>query len=276
MVNTTNVVTTIAGGGSVGGRTSGFVDGIGALAKFFAPAGVALDAFGNIFVADSSNNAVRMIASATLAVSTVAGLGPGLAGLVDGAVSIAQFSSPRGIAIDGAGIIFVADFGNHVVRKISAGVVSTLAGGGAAGGTSQGAADGTGVAATFAYPSGLALDSVGGNLFVSELGNVGSIRRVVLAAAVVSTVVSDPVSLDYLESIAVDLSGSNIFAGAQNKFAIRKISSAGAVTTYAGGTYGRADGPASSAQLAFAVLAVDSTGAVVFADRHLCVIRKVA
>ncbi|MDB5101057.1 MAG: hypothetical protein JWM80_5478 [Cyanobacteria bacterium RYN_339] len=120
-------VTTLAG------QTAGFADGDGLAASFKYPAGLALGPDGTLYLADQGNQRVRAITPAGK-VTTVAGGGPaptsGYANLVDGPAATARFSSPQNLAVDKAGTIYVADRYNQRVRKIAAGVVSTLAGSG--------------------------------------------------------------------------------------------------------------------------------------------------
>lgn len=152
--------TTLAGTASIGSA-----DGSGPASRFFAPADVAVDATGNIYVADHANHTIRKITPAGVT-STLAGAA-GQAGSTDGAAPEARFREPRGLALDSSGNLFVADSGNHTVRKITpAGVVSTVAG--APGQPGHG--DGPGTAARFDVPYDLAFDAAG-NLFVSDRGN---------------------------------------------------------------------------------------------------------
>jgi hypothetical protein len=127
---------------------------------------LALDASGNLFVADTNNNVIRRIATAGGAVTTVAGQA-GIAGSADGASSQAQFHYPSGIAVDAAGRLYVVDTENHTLRTISpAGTVGTLAG--LAG--SSGGVDGTGATARFAYPTGVAA-TASGDVYVADTDN---------------------------------------------------------------------------------------------------------
>lgn len=152
------VVTTLAGEPTVAGR----VDGLGNAARFSFPRGLAVDESGNVFVADASNNCIRKITPAG-AVTTVAGTGT--VGGRDGAGATSLFSNPWGLALDSSGNLFVTEYNNGRIRRISpTGVVSTLAGG------ANGGADGTGSAARFLNPSGIAVDA-SGKLYVADTGN---------------------------------------------------------------------------------------------------------
>lgn len=165
------VVTTLAGTARAGGSTNA----TGAAARFLNPSGIAVDANGNLYVTDTANHTIRKITSGGV-VTTLAG-SPGSAGTADGAGSQARFSEPTGIAVDAAGNVYVADTGNHAIRKISpGGTVSTIAG---AKGTS-GSADGTGTAALFNEPHGITVDA-SGSLYIADTGN-NTIRRAVTAS----------------------------------------------------------------------------------------------
>jgi hypothetical protein len=125
VVISTQTVTTIAG---TAGQ-AGSADGTGAAARFNGPADLAIDGAGNLYVADSGNQTIRRIVIATGAVTTVAGTA-GQAGATDGIGAAARFNDPVGVDIDGAGALYVADFGNHTVRKVAldSGAVSTVLG----------------------------------------------------------------------------------------------------------------------------------------------------
>ena len=140
---------------------------------FWYPQGVAVDARGSVYVADSSNNLVRKIAAGGQ-VSTLAGggiVGKAASGCADGVGVSATFNNPIGIAVDTWGSVFVADTFNQLIRKITtAGVVSTVAGGGSAGGTAPGYSDGMGAGALFTAPRGIAVNAVG-SVFVADTEN---------------------------------------------------------------------------------------------------------
>ena len=158
-------VTTLAGSGTVG-----FADGTGSAASFGNSYGIAADAAGNVYVADSSNNRIRKITPGGV-VTTLAGSG-GI-GAADGAGNSASFYMPGGLTVDSDGTLYVADTGNSLLRKITpAGVVSTIAGQPGV----LGAQNGIGAAATFKRPYGVTVDA-GGTLYVADtFGNL--IRKV--------------------------------------------------------------------------------------------------
>lgn len=170
------VVSTLAG--RAGAAGSG--DGAGPAARFWYPSAVAVDAGGNVYVADTANNTVRSISAAGV-VSTVAGVA-GPPGSVDGTGPGARFRSPVGVAVDRSGNVYVADWGNHVIRRITAGhVVTTLAGLAHV----PGHTDGTGSSARFAHPGGVWVDG-SGDVYVADTHN-RAIRRIT-PPGVVSTV----------------------------------------------------------------------------------------
>ncbi|MBL9199933.1 MAG: hypothetical protein JNL39_05465, partial [Opitutaceae bacterium] len=149
-------VTTVVGAAAAAGA----IDGPATTARLNAPEGIAVDAAGNVFVADTGNHAIRRIAPSGV-VTTFAGA-LGSAGDANGAGPVARFNAPQGLAIDAVGNLFVADTGNHVIRRITpAGIVSLVAG--RAG--SRGLIDDLGVLARFTAPQGVAVDAAG-NVFV--------------------------------------------------------------------------------------------------------------
>jgi mucin-19 len=171
------MVTTVAGSTGLSGKT----DGTGAEARFYDPQGAAMDVGGNLYVSDSYTHTIRKVTPAGV-VTTVAG-GLGLAGRTDGTGTAARFNYPMDVALDSVGNLFVADWGNSAIRKVtSAGVVTTFAGStaGVAGST-----DGTGNAARFYFPCGVAIDGMG-NLFVADSYN-HTIRKIT-PSGVVTTI----------------------------------------------------------------------------------------
>lgn len=154
-------VTTVAGLADTPGST----DGAGSAARFFSPEGIAVDASGNLYIADTSNHTVRKISPAGT-VTTLAGLA-GTSGGSDGRGTAARFQFPSDLAVDGSGNLFVADTDNHTIREITpAGLTATVAG---LAGTS-GNADGTGTSARFYYPTGVAVDT-SGKVYVADTNN---------------------------------------------------------------------------------------------------------
>jgi sugar lactone lactonase YvrE len=219
-----------------GNASTGLTDGDGVNAFFNSPQGITTNAAGDIYVSDSFNSAIRTITPA----GTVTTLtGNGTIGYVDGSLAYARFYAPQGIIIDGAGTTYIADLANNLIRKITAaGVVSTLAGSGTTGYT-----DATGIKAEFNNPCGLAFD-LQGNIIVADRGN-NLIRRVT-PAGVVTTVAGNrgagyannttatSASFNRPSGVTVDATG-NIYVADLLNHAIRKITTAGVVSTLLGG-----------------------------------------
>jgi len=228
-------VTTLAGT-----TTSGSVNGVGIAAKFGHPQGIAADDSGNVYVADYGNNLIRKIVVSTGVVSTFAG--STTHGSANGIGAAASFYGPWGIAYDGIGNLYVADYGNNMIRKI---VISTRAVTTLAGSTTGGLLNATGSAAKFYLPVGVACDG-NGNVFVADLGN-NMIRQIVASTGVVTTLAGSATSgsndgigtsakFNYPNGVAYDDNG-NLFVADANNYEIRKIViSTGVVTTIAGST----------------------------------------
>jgi|GEM_PF-5944211 len=167
-------VTTLAGKAGV----SGSADGLGDAARFSNPSGIAVDKTGTLYVSDAGNHTIRKITPAGL-VSTFAGMA-GQSGSIDGSGPAARFNFPAGLGLDESGNVYLADYGDHRIRKVTpAGLVTTLAGGGA---VMSGSDDGTGDAARFNSPFGLAVDPLG-TIYVADSAN-NLIRRVTPAGVV--------------------------------------------------------------------------------------------
>ena len=272
IVATTGSVTTLAGlAGS-----SGSADGTGSAARFNNPSGIAADSAGNVYVADTMNNTLRMI-NAQGVVTTLAG-SPGVAGSADATGSTALFQGPQGLAIDGSNNVYVADTNNHTIRKVvpSTRVVTTVAG--LAG--NLGSADGLGSQGRFNFPSGVAVDPAG-NLYVADTEN-HTIRQI-LPSGMVNTLAGlagnsggadgtgSTARFDSPSDLTVDASG-NIYVADTDNFTIRKlVPSTGSVTTLAGlaGTSGSADGIGSAVRFFHpAGIAVDSSSNLYVADTN--------
>jgi sugar lactone lactonase YvrE len=218
---------------AAGTGAKGFANGSSDHAVFNLPIGVAVDKLGNIYVADNGNNMIRMI-DPNGKVTTLAGTGS--PGSNNGPAVTATFRSPFGVTVDTLGNIFVADQQNNMIRLInSSGVVSTLAGTGA-----NGEQNGIGATASFANPSGIAVDEAG-NLYVSDLNN-NVIRKISVADSVTTLagngnpgLVNSTVSGSFSNptGVAVDSVG-NVYVVDQGNNVIRKIDSKGVVTTLAG------------------------------------------
>jgi sugar lactone lactonase YvrE len=250
-------VTTLAG--SPG--QAGAVNGTGSAALFNGPQGVAVDSLGNVYVADTNNCVIRKITPDGV-VTTLAGLmdpATNNRGSADGTGPSASFDNPTGLATDSTGNIYVADTWNSLIRMVSpSGVVTTLAGGGIAPAGSY--LDGTGRAAEFYKPTGLAVDSAG-NIYVADSDN-NLIRKITptlvggVTTWVVTTLAGDydagvfgfpndgtgtSARFLYPSSVAVDQAG-NVYVADSGDDSIRKVTPAGVVTTLAGGDKGMVTG----------------------------------
>ena len=267
---TAGVVSTLAGNGS-----NAFADGNGTNASFNYPTGVAVDSSGNVFVSDTDNNRIRKITSAGI-VSTFAG--NGTAASTDGNGTNARVSAPQSVVIDSSGNLYVGDFSNNRIRKISPTAdVTTLAGG------TQGYLDGTGTNARFYNPCGVAVDS-SGNVYVADQANQ-RIRKIT-SAGVVSTIAGNGTAafadgtgtnarFSNPYGITVDPLG-NVFVSDLANQRIRRITSTGVVTTIAGtGSLTFNDGNGILATFTNPRhLLIDSTGTMYVVDQGNHRIRK--
>ena len=277
---------------------SGSADGSGSSARFSAPADVAADSAGNLYVADTGNNSIRRITAAGVVSTVATGFNHPAGIAVDGSGNLyvadtgnnsirmvsaagavttlaSGFNGPSGVAVDSTGNVYVGDTLNHVVKSITpAGVVGIVAGQAGV----SGAADGTGPAARFFGPQGLAIDG-SGNLYVADTNN-DTIRKIVLASGAVTTVAGAAGSggsadgtgtaarFLFPSGIAVGRSG-NLFVADTDNHTVRQISAAGAVTTIAGmaAAAGSADGIGGAARFNHPTgVAVDGSDNVYVAD----------
>ncbi|MCA8256399.1 hypothetical protein LGM89_24320 [Burkholderia sp. AU31624] len=256
-VAASGVVTTVAGSGQPGST-----DGAGMGATFDHPSGVAVDAGGALYVADTASNKIRKISPAGL-VTTLAGSGQ--SGSTDGLGGNASFNHPTGIAVDGAGSLYVADTENNLIRKITAtGLVTTLAGSG-----QRGSTDGLSGNALFNHPMGIVVDGAG-SIYVADTEN--SLIRKITAAGLVTTLVGSGhtgsadglgrnASFNHPMGIAADAADILYVADTESNL-IRRITAAGLVTTLTeSGQSGSTDGLGANASFNHPMgIAINSSG----------------
>lgn len=266
-----STVSTLAGSAT----TPGFVDGTGSAARFRSLAGLAAAPNDEVIVADAGNHAIRRVTAAGV-VTTVAGAG--YPGFYDDQGTFAEFNNPQGVAVDSAGNIYVADTGNHSIRKIdTGGNVTTIAGDG-----TSGFVNGTGSAARFNSPRGVAIDNLG-RVFVADTGN-HAVRRIDTNGAV-TTVAGDGTAgstdspgarFSGLAGIAVDGAQLYVYIADTNNHRIRRLDGNNTVITLAGLDRGFKDGSASQSRFADPVgMAVDGAGHVIVAETTNSLVREI-
>jgi sugar lactone lactonase YvrE len=269
------LITTAAG---YGGK--GSADGVGAGALFFNPQGVVVDGAGNVYVADTGNNTIRVIEPSGVS-STLAGTA-GVSGSTDG--SHALFDQPSGLALDAATNLYVSDYGNNTIRQITpSGQVSTIAGYAGV----SGSVNATGTNASFFHPLGLAVDSAT-NIYVADYGN--HLIRKITPAHVVSTLAGSAGAFGFTnasgtaalfyepEGVAVDSSG-NVYVADTGNALIRLITSAGVVSTFAGypGSLGSTDGTGTNALFYQpTAIAINNAGTLFVADGFNNTLRQIS
>jgi sugar lactone lactonase YvrE len=284
------VVTTIAGLSGVAGSD----DGLGSVARFHGPVGITIDAAGNLYVTDASNQTIRRLtpSGTNWIVTTIAGSAGGY-GHADGANDTASFFYPQSLTVAATGELFVTDTYNHTIRKITPvgtnWVVTTPIG--QVG--NSGSFDGTNTTTTFNQPRSVAMDK-NGVLFVADASN-NTIRKITpvgtnWVASTIAGKVGIAAGTDgtgtnatlYLPSgIAVDTNG-NVFVGDTENHMIRKLTPSGTnyvVTTPVGKTRidGSTDGTNSAARFFYPIgVCLDKNGNLYVADDNNNEIRKVA
>jgi len=274
-------ISTIAGNGGVSYSGDG---GQAIKAQLNTPLGVAVDAGGNIFIADNANNVVRKVTAAG-AISTLAGNGKTGSGGDGSAATSAQLNAPQGVAVDASGNVYIADTGNARIRKVSAGgTISTYAGNGTPGYAGDGQAAST---AQLNLPIGLTVDPAG-NLYIADFGN-NVVRKVAISNGTISTVAGHGVqsyggdgqlatsaALNGPAAVALDQAGNLYIADSQNN-RVRVVTPAGTIGTVAGtgipGYTGDGQAATSAQIVSPSGLVVDSSGGVYISDSG-SVIRK--
>jgi sugar lactone lactonase YvrE len=267
----TDMIATVAGTGVAGFAGDG---GPATMAQLTNPEGIAVDGAGNLYIADRDNHRVRKVTPAGT-ISTVAGTGAAGFSGDGGQASAAQLKGPQGVAVDGAGALYIADTGNSRVRRVAPdGVITTVAGSGTAGFSGDG---GQAILAQLGAPSALAIDG-SANLFILDTNRV----RKVAPGGVISTVAgtgtagfsgdggpATAAQVNAPEDLAVDAAGNLYIADYLNN-RVRKVTPGGLISTFAGtGDKGFAGdgGQAASALLNVpAGLAFDAAGNLYIAD----------
>ncbi|MPR35737.1 hypothetical protein GBK04_20875 [Cytophagaceae bacterium SJW1-29] len=280
-ISSSGAISTIAGNGTAGFSGDG---GAATNASLSAPARVALDGSGNLYIADQNNNRIRKVSTNGI-ISTIAGNGTaGFAG--DGGAAInASLAAPTGVAVDESGYIYIADRDNNRIRKVgNDGIISTFAGNGVAG---VGGDGGTATIAGLYAPTDVAVDG-SGNVFIADRDN--SRIRKVTTNGIINTVAGNggtgfsgdggsatSATLTSPSAVTLDISG-NLFIADGGNFRIRRVDASGIISTVAGnGIYGFSGdgGDATSAKLTFpSGIATDGMGNLYIADTDNHRIRK--
>ena len=276
-------VATVAGTGVVGYAGDG---GAASAATLANPAGAAYDTSGNQFIADAQNHVVREISSSGL-ITTIAGSGvEGYGG--DGAAATAAFlDTPTGVAVDSGGNLYIADSHNHCIRRVSAGIITTIAGTGKPGFSGDG-----GAAAQLWLPTAVAVDSRS-DIYIADRNNQrireiqgGTIRTIAGDGEELFAGDGEPAILAALDAptgVAVDALG-NIYVADRHNHRVRKIGIDGTITTLAGsgassfsGGYSGDGAAATNATMAKpSGVSVDAAGNVYIADTDNQRIRQVS
>src|SRR6185437_1998734 len=281
--------TTIAGNGSTGYSGDG---GLATAAKLNTPEYIATDASNNVYFSDHNNHTIRKVTVSSGIITTVAGNGAGGYAGDGGQATAADLYYPSGVALDANNNIYISDYNNNVIRKVTAssGIISTIAGNTSGGFSGDGA---QATAAELYTPQGLTIDAAG-NVYVADWGNV-RIRKIA-PSGIISTLAgngtggftgdggpSTAAELYGPYDVKVDANGNLYIADSDND-RIRMIKANGTIITVVGngfgspfaGTYAGDGGPALSASLWFPEgVAVDAAKNVYIGDTFNYVVRKV-
>ena len=262
----TGLITTVAGTPTLRGFTG---DGAQAtLGNLRSPEGVAVDASGNIYIADTGNNRIRLVTKSTGIITTVAGTGSDAYTGDKGLATAATLSAPRDVAVDASGNIYIADFSNNCIRLVtkSTGIITTVAGTGKNGYDGDG---GPAVTARLYGCTSICLD-VSGDLYIADYYN-NVIRLLTKSSGTITTVIGT-YELKGPRGVALDASG-NIYIADNTDNRIRKVTkSTGLISTVAGigeSGYSGDGGQATLAKLySCSGVAVDASGNVYIADTY--------
>ncbi|HTA81929.1 MAG TPA: hypothetical protein VK783_03290, partial [Bacteroidia bacterium] len=271
---TAQVIYTVVGGGTGdGGPATG--------AALSYPFSVATDAAGNIYLADAGHNSIRKITTAGI-ISTIAGNGK--AGFMGdgGPATAAELNGPISIAFDGAGNMYISDYGNNRIRMVNTtGIISTFAGNGNYGGLGDG---GPATAAQFNTPQQIAFDHTGNFLYIADYSN-DVIRMVDRNTGIISTVIgtmgvagfygdgkaASGAQLNFPTGVALDPMG-NIYIADRSNYRIRVVGTNGIISTYAGTStsgYNGDGGNADTTEFGYPnQLVADSSGNIYIADQN--------
>ncbi len=268
--NTSYDIKLFAGSGNYGMASN---SGPAATAVFKQPSGVAVDAAGNLYVADAESRVIRRINGTS--VFTFAGTGAKGSGGDGGLAISASFNNPTGLALDSSGNLYIADTNNNRIRKIVGSTISTIAGNGVAGFSGDG---GTATSASLNHPTAIAIDGAG-NIYIADTGN-NRIRKIVgttistfagsgIAGFSGDNAAATSANLNLPSGVAVSSDGNTLYIADTGNNRVRKVA-AGTITTFAGnGTAGFGGDGSTADQAALNAprgLALDANGNLLIAD----------